>query len=647
MHHVRIAIEDLHGITPSTFLEAGGAVLHPISYMQARNGNLRLDSGVYVAFAGFVLDAAGVFQHTVITRVGNRRTPSLEAAEEAFRSLPDGETTTVRFFNIGDQHNEQVAMVRMNHRWFPMQFWRRNDETGAWDRRFCPAPPPCPVPKPSPVKFLLNRSEAANSIIPSLCKVSFNVLHAVDGVHDRHFVGSGLVVDASQGLVVVDRNTVVTSLGEVNVTFAASVEAPARIIYLHPIHNFAVIQYDVRRFEKGLIQSAPLCPEPLSVGEDLEFVGLCRTNTDTCVSQMVHVSDISCINIPQANVPRFRAMNEEIAKFDEIVNKSLGGVVIDSSGRVRSMWACYSFYSWGDEKNHESFHAMGVDIVCDVINSMLNPVDMSFQSEYPLPVPIPDDRLGGHAGSKPDETRMREWLSRCWPKHRSLDLGLKRFALSTARTNMRLPSEWVEKLQACHPGRSQVLSVSQRVHGTESGKLVNEGDLLLAVDGVPVCTFRDVEANVGEKESVELTLLRSDEVQKVVVPTNPIDGIGTHRVLIWGGLFLQEPYRPVLEVGASSSQVYCSFYQYGSPAYFYGLKAGRYITAVNDTPVSTLSDIKKVIRSIHHAESVKLKTIDLQGQATSYTMKMDYLFWPTCELHRDPEGKVDWNLTEI
>ena len=41
-----VLVADLHRLTPSNFLEASGAILHPISYMQARNGNLAINSGL-------------------------------------------------------------------------------------------------------------------------------------------------------------------------------------------------------------------------------------------------------------------------------------------------------------------------------------------------------------------------------------------------------------------------------------------------------------------------------------------------------------------------------------------------------------------------------------------------------------------------
>ena len=61
--------ESLHALNPNSFLEFGSGVLHELSLGAARNGNLDRTSGVYVAFAGFVLDAAGVPAHSVVVAV--------------------------------------------------------------------------------------------------------------------------------------------------------------------------------------------------------------------------------------------------------------------------------------------------------------------------------------------------------------------------------------------------------------------------------------------------------------------------------------------------------------------------------------------------------------------------------------------------
>ena len=118
---------------------------------------------------------------------------------------------------------------------------------------------------------------------------------------------------------------------------------------------------------------------------------------------------------------------------------------------------------------------------------------------------------------------------------RSLEVGFKRIPLSSAVTSMGLPSEWREKLQASHAGRSQALVVNQLVRGmARSASLIVEGDLLLAVDEQPVCTFREVETFVGSKAAVALTVLRDEEVVALpAVQTEAIDAVGTDRILIW------------------------------------------------------------------------------------------------------------------
>ena len=47
------------------------------------------------------------------------------------------------------------------------------------------------------------------------------------------------------GLVVTDRNTVPVSVGDIMVLFGAHpAEVEARIRFLHPLHNFAILSYD-------------------------------------------------------------------------------------------------------------------------------------------------------------------------------------------------------------------------------------------------------------------------------------------------------------------------------------------------------------------------------------------------------------------
>lgn len=61
-------------------------------------------------------------------------------------------------------------------------------------------------------------------------------------------------------------------------------------------------------------------------------------------------------------------------------------------------------------------------------------------------------------------------------------------------------------------------------------------------------------------------------------------------------------------------------------------------------PVHNLDDMISAVSGIADGAAVKLKLVDLQGQAMSATLKCDYVFWPTQELQRDPTGQLDWQL---
>ena len=79
-------------------------------------------------------------------------------------------------------------------------------------------------------------------------------------------INSGLVVDPSRGLVVVDRNTVPIAIGDVLITVANSVEVTrAKVVYLHPLHDFVILAYDPETLGKTEMQGARLSETSMEV----------------------------------------------------------------------------------------------------------------------------------------------------------------------------------------------------------------------------------------------------------------------------------------------------------------------------------------------------------------------------------------------
>ena len=95
-------------------------------------------------------------------------------------------------------------------------------------------------------------------IASSLVVVNFDMPYTISGVAERHYYGTGVIVDAERGFVVVDRNTVPESMGDVQITFGGNLEVPGRVAYIHPTHNLALVAYDPKLIGDTPVRAARL-----------------------------------------------------------------------------------------------------------------------------------------------------------------------------------------------------------------------------------------------------------------------------------------------------------------------------------------------------------------------------------------------------
>ncbi|HSN70365.1 MAG TPA: trypsin-like peptidase domain-containing protein, partial [Steroidobacteraceae bacterium] len=141
-------VADLHASMPDEFLEFGDAIVHTVSWQQARHLNVPV-RGVYVANPGYLLGASAIPRAAVITEVDGHATPSLADFERIVRELKHGERVTMRFITIDDPRATQWRSVRRDRRWFPARHCRRDDATGLWPCEAWPedgvAAPPAPI----------------------------------------------------------------------------------------------------------------------------------------------------------------------------------------------------------------------------------------------------------------------------------------------------------------------------------------------------------------------------------------------------------------------------------------------------------------------------------------------------------------------
>jgi len=585
-----LPVQDLDAITPSSYLEFGDAVVHALSYQQARHLNVPI-RGVYVANPGYVLGSAGVPRGAVVTELDGKPTDTLANFEKIVSNLKDGERVTLRFFSIEDPRSMQWRTIRMDRVWFAARHCVRDDSAGVWPCVAWPEDGVADPPNPASTQFAKTADPLINKVAPSLVLVNFDMPYPVSGVTERNYFGTGLVVDAKRGLVVVDRNTVPVSMGDVRLTFAGTVEIPGRVEYIHPLHNMAVLSYDPKLMGDTPIKSATFDARELSAGEQVWAVGLAP---DTKIkSQSVTVASVDAMVLPLSRTLQFRESNLETVSLVNGPN-DFDGVLVDRQGRVRASWSSFAFEAGREVQQTNR------GIPAEVVLEMLPLVQQG------LPV-------------------------------YSLETEFAPVSLASAR-KLGLSEEWIKRMELHSPERRQVLGVTRLVAGSPVDKILRSGDLLLAIDGVTANRFREVERAV-QKQSVKVTVWRDGKELQVDIRTAELGGRDLDRILVWGGAVLQKPHRPIsAQRGVAPTGVFVAYFTYGSPATRYQLWAGRRIVEADGQPTPDLDAFIKAVVGRDDRASVRLKTITWNEAVEVITLKLDKRYWPTYELRRTEAG---------
>ncbi len=591
-----LLVNDLHEITPDEFLEFGDAIVNDLSYQQARHYNHPV-RGVYVANPGYILSRSAIPRGAVITEVGGETVNNIADLKLQLAKLADGDRTTFRFYTIEDPRNSIVRSVEMDRTWFPVRYCVRDDEAGVWPcEDLSDGPEPSP-PESGSTRFSSNGDPRVNAVAPSLVMVTFDLPYTVSGVADRHYYGTGLIVDAKRGYVVVDRNTVPIAMGDVTITFAGSLQVNGKVEYIHPLHNLAMVSYDPKLIGDTPARAARLSSGELEAGDDVWVVGLMGDHQ--LIHQASTVASVEAINLPLSRTMRFRDSNLETIGLVNAPGE-IDGVLVNAKGEVVAKWASFAYQTGGESGQF----------------------NRGISSEL--------------VGEFVDYVRSRR------PVY-SLELELGYTPLFAAR-KLGVNESWLKKLEKHDPDKRRALNITRLVAGAPAANQLKNGDIILAIDEQIVTTFRDLERAV-QKPEVKVTVWRDDEALDLEIETVALDGVGIEWAVSWAGALLQDPHRAMAaQRGIEATGVYVAFFSYGSPATRYGLWAGRRIVAVDDTDTPDLRSFVAAVSGKGDQTPVRLKTVTWNGAVEVITLKLDTQYWPAYEIRRTEEG---WQRAEI
>lgn len=318
-------------------------VFHSLSYQQARLYGVAC-KGVYVC------DATGSFRFGnsnngwIINTINYKKIPDLETFIEVVKSIPDRAMVVVGYQHLSDLHTLNRSFVDIDRHWSSkMRLAVRNDTTGLWDFSDIADPIPSLPVVPKTAAFTQPEhmpNPAVADIIRSFVRISCTMPMMLDGFPHDQRCGMGLVIDAEKGLVVVSRAVVPYDLCDISLTIAESVILEAKVVFLHPLQNHAVIRYDPKLVDAPIV-GARLGSEEITQGTSTYFIGYNSTgrvvHTTTTVTDVVVTS--ICAN---SEAPRYRALKVDAITIDTSLGDQCGsGVLAAPDGTVHALWLTY------------------------------------------------------------------------------------------------------------------------------------------------------------------------------------------------------------------------------------------------------------------------------------------------------------------
>lgn len=472
----------------------------------------------------------------------------------------------------------------------------RNDSTGLWDHKDVSDALPPVTPESVSAKFVSMsgvKYPGAADMIRSFVRVAASMPIKIDGFPRSRKVGFGLVVDAEKGLVVVSRAVVPYDLCDISLTIADSIIVDGKVVFLHPLQNYAVIQYDPS-LVKAPVKSAVLSDKTIKQGEETIFFAF-NQNLRPVVTKTA-VTDVTTVAIPaSASTPRYRAINLDAITIDSGLSGQCGsGVLVSDDGTVQALWLTYL----GERSAHS-----GKD------------------TEYHLGLATPI--------IKPVIDQIRSGIS---PKLRILNVETNTVHMAQCRI-MGLSEHWISRMEMEDPERHQLFMV-RKVDCDHKDGLI-EGDLILTLNGKLITRVTDLDV-MYNNDTLDAVVLRKREEMTIKISTAPTEEMNTDRAVIFCGAILHRPHHAVRQqISKLHSGVYISGRVRGSPAYMYGLAPTNFIMGVNAVPTPDLDSLVREVRKIPDNTYFRLKVMTFDNVPWVATMKKNDHYFPMMEFVRD------------
>lgn len=604
---IDIEVGDLHAITPDRFATVSGASVHNLSYQQARLYGVPIHGG-----GVFVCESTGSFRFDsadngwMIQSVDQKKTPDLDAFIDVVKEIPDKKRVVVTYKHLRDLHTLNTTIINVDRHWSAkMRLAVRNDVTGVWDfSDIADALPPLPPVRRKGAFIQLEHTShpAVADLVRSFVRVGCTMPLKLDGFPRNRKWGMGLVIDAEKGLVIISRAVIPYDLCDVWITIADSIMVEGKVVFMHPLQNYAIIKYDPTLVDAPVL-SAKFSKDSITQGASTTFIGYNRSGR--IVHAATTVTEMTTVAIPaNSGAPRYRATNVDAITVDTSLSGQCGsGVLVDKDGTVQALWLTYLGERSSGSRDEEYHLGLATPTLLPVISEIQQGRD---------------------------------------PKLRMLPVEFRAIAMSQARV-MGVSEDWIHKVFDANKHNHQLFMVSKCTFERNNGPTVLlEGDIILTLNGNIITRVSELDVMYSH-EILDAVIVRESNEMQLQVPTSPIDNVETTHAISFCGAVLHVPHLAVRQqISKLPSEVYVSARSRGSPAYQYGLAPTNFITHVNGEPTPDLKAFLESVVKVPDNTYFRLRALTFDNQPWVITMKKNEHYFPTMEWIKDGSEPCGW-----
>ncbi|KAI1353719.1 Pro-apoptotic serine protease NMA111 [Xylaria sp. FL0043] len=604
---VDVQVGNLHDITPDRFVTVAGGSFHDLSYQQARLYGVACKGG-----GVFVCESTGAFRVDsadsgwMIQSVDHKKTPDLKTFIEVMKQIPDKARVVITYKHLRDLHTLNTTIVNVDRHWSTkMRLAVRNDTTGLWDFEDIadPLPPEPPVrTKAAFIQLEHTSHPAVADLVRSFVRVTCVLPLKLDGFPRNRKWGMGLVIDAEKGLVVISRAVVPYDLCDIWITIADSVLVQGKVVFLHPLQNYAIVQYDASLVDAPIL-SARLSTDNITQGASTTFIGFNRSGR--IVHAATTVTEVTAVSIPaNSGAPRYRATNVDAITVDTSLSQQCGsGVLVDSQGTVQALWLTYlgeRVHGARDEEYH-----LGL-----ATPTLLPVLSLIQRGEI--------------------------------PKLRMLSMEFRAISMSQARI-MGVSEDWIQRVSEVSKHSHHFFMVSKLTFERGNHRpVLLEGDIILTLNGRMMTRVSELDI-MYTHEVLDAVILRESQEMRLKVPTVTLDDVETEHAISFCGAILHVPHLAVRQqISQLHSEVYVSARSRGSPSYQYGLAPTNFITHVNGKPTPDLKTFLETVVKIPDNTYFRIRAMTFDNVPWVVTMKKNEHYFPTMEWIKDDSEPTGW-----